>query len=53
MYNVKENDGPAQPAIVLSNPSSTDITIEVTDSSNTAIGKVVINFSVRLMNVIL
>ena len=39
MYSVKENDGPAQPVIVLSNPSSTDITVKVTDNSNTAMGK--------------
>jgi len=28
-YNVEEDDGPALPVLVLSNPSSTDITVQV------------------------
>ena len=36
MYNVNEDDGPAQPVLVLSNPSSTDITVQVRDTENTA-----------------
>jgi len=32
-YMVDEDEGPAQPVLVLSNPSSTDITVVVTDSS--------------------
>ena len=38
-YSVDENDGPAQPVLVLSNPSSMDIIIRVRDSANTATGK--------------
>ena len=37
-YSVNENDGPAQPVLVLSNPSSTDITVQVNDTQNTATG---------------
>ena len=36
---VDENDGPAQPVLVLSNPSSTDITVEVTNTDGTATGE--------------
>ena len=36
MYSFTEDDGPAQPVLVLSNPSSTDITVQVTDIGNTA-----------------
>ena len=39
MYSVDEDDGPAQPVLVLSNPSSTDITVQVFDISVTAAGK--------------
>ena len=35
-YSVDEDDGPAQPVLVLSNPSSTDITVRVRDTQNTA-----------------
>ena len=35
-YNVNEDDGPAQPVLVLSNPSSTNITVQVRDTQNTA-----------------
>jgi len=35
-YNVDENNGAAQPVLVLSNPSSTDITVQVRDNQNTA-----------------
>ena len=38
-YYVDENDGQVQVVIFLSNPSSTDLTVEVTDSSSTAMGK--------------
>ena len=30
MHTVYENDGSVQPVLVLSNPSSTDITVQVT-----------------------
>ena len=35
-YRVNEDAGPAQPVLVLSNPSSTDITVQVIDTENTA-----------------
>ena len=35
-YNVDENTGPAQPGLVLSNPSSTDITVPVATSDRSA-----------------
>ena len=38
MYIVIENEGPVQPVIVLSNPSSTDVTVQVTDRGGTATG---------------
>jgi len=38
-YDVDEDDGPAQPVLVLSNPSSTDITVELLSTDGTAIGK--------------
>ena len=37
-YSVNENEGPVQPVLVLSNPSSTDVTVEVTDRGGTATG---------------
>ena len=38
-YYVDEDDGQVQAVLVLSNPSSTDLTVEIADSSNTAMGK--------------
>ena len=38
-YIVDEDDGSAQPVLVLSNPSSTDITVQVSNEDNSAIGK--------------
>ena len=38
-YNVDENAGPAQPVLVLSNPSSTDITVQVFSANGTATGE--------------
>ena len=40
-YSVNEDDGVVQPVLVLSNPSSTDITVQVRSNDNTATGKVV------------
>ena len=37
-YTVNENEGQVQPVIVLSNPSSTDVTVRVTDGEGTATG---------------
>ena len=42
-YSVNENEGPVQLVLVLSNPSSTDVTVEVTDEGNTATGYQTIN----------
>ena len=38
-YSVNENDGSVQPILVLSNPSSTNISVQVRDNSNTATGE--------------
>ena len=38
-YNVDEDDGPLQPGLVLSNPSSTDITVQVTSGGGLATGE--------------
>ena len=38
-YSVDEDDGPAQPVLVLSNPSSTDITVEVFNTDGSATGE--------------
>jgi len=38
-YSVDEDDGPAQPVLVLSSPSSTDITVQVFSTDGTATGK--------------
>ena len=39
MYSINENDGAVKPVLVLSKPSSTDITVQVTDEQGTAIGE--------------
>ena len=38
-YSVDEDDGPAQPVLVLSNSSLMNITVRVRDNGNTATGK--------------
>ena len=38
-YSVYEDSGPVQPVLVLSNPSSTDITVEVFSTNITALGE--------------
>jgi len=38
-YSVDEDDRPAQPVLVLSNPSSSDITVQVFSTDGTATGK--------------
>ena len=38
-YSINEDSGPLQPVLVLSNPSSTDITVEVFNTNISAIGK--------------
>jgi len=39
MYSVNENAGPARPTLVLSNPSSNDITVQVTNTDGSATGE--------------
>ena len=36
MYSVDEEAGPAQPVLVLSNPSSSDIALQVSEEQGTA-----------------
>ena len=42
MYNVDEDEGEIQVVLVLSNPSSADIIVQVVDNSSTALGKLTI-----------
>ena len=39
IYSVNENAGPAQPVLVLSNPSSSNITVEVLTTDGSATGE--------------
>ena len=39
IYCVDENAGPAQPVLVLSNPSSTQFIVEVTNTDRSATGE--------------
>ena len=39
MYSVNENAGPVQLVLVLSNPSSTDITVQVTTTDGSSTGE--------------
>ena len=39
MYSVNENAGPAQPVLVLSNPSSMTFTVQIRSVDNTATSK--------------
>ena len=41
-YSVNENSGVVQPVLVLSNPSSTDITVEVTSTDGSATGELIL-----------
>ena len=38
-YSVDEDDGPAQPLLVFSNPSSTNITVKVFNTDESATGE--------------
>ena len=38
-YTINENGGPLKPVLVLSNPSSFDITVYIMNNDNTATGK--------------
>ena len=39
MYSVNEDAGPVQSVLVISNPSSTDITVPVTNTDGSSIGE--------------
>ena len=39
VYSVNEHNGPAQAVLVLSNPSSTDITVTVSNTGGSATGE--------------
>ena len=39
IYSVDENDGPAQPVLVLSNPSLIDFNVTVTNTDGSATGE--------------
>ena len=39
MYSVNENAGSTQPVLVLSNPSTSDVTVEVTTTDGSASGE--------------
>ena len=38
-YSINEDDGPVQPVLLLSNPSSTDFAIQIRDNDRTASSK--------------
>ena len=44
-YSVDEGDGPAKPVLTLSNPFSTEITIEVTNTDGSATGECMLYFN--------
>ena len=39
MYSINEDTGAAQPVLVISNPSSTDFTVQVTNTDGSATGE--------------
>ena len=39
LYNVGESNSPVQPVLVLTNPSSTDITVQIRNNDITATGE--------------
>ena len=47
-YSVHENSRPAQPVLVLSNPSSMTFTVQVTNEDITATGEYCSNYSKNL-----
>ena len=48
-YSVNEDSGQAQPVLVLSNPSSTDITVQVSTTNGSATGEYV-NYLTKMYN---
>ena len=49
MYSVDENEGSVQVVLIFNSASSTDITVQVVDESNSAIGKTLLLFSLRVL----
>ena len=49
-YSVFENVTVVQPVLILSNPSSTNISVQVTDNGDTAFGKLNIIIIINLFN---
>ena len=47
-YSVDEHDGLAKLVLVLSNPLSTDISVQVNDTDGSAIGKYCIKMQIRI-----
>ena len=45
-YSVDEHDGLAKLVLVLSNPLSTDISVQVNDTNGSATGKYLINYKI-------
>ena len=48
MYRVNEDTGAAQPVLVISNPSSTDFTVQVTNTDGSSTGEycsILINYN--------
>ena len=53
MYRVIEDDELVQPALVLNNPSSSEITVQVNDNSITATGELINIMSHKITLIIL
>ena len=49
MYNVGENEGSVQVVLIFNSASSIDITVEVADENDSAIGKTLLLFSLRVL----
>ena len=46
-YSIAEDNGPLQPVLILSNSLSTNVTVQVVDINNTAVGKLTINVNLH------
>ena len=49
MYSVGENEGSVQVVLIFNSASSIDITVEVADESDNAIGKTLLLFNLRVL----
>ena len=49
MYSVGENEGSVQVVLIFNSASSIDITVEVADENDSAIGKTLLLFSLRVL----